>query len=365
MSDQADIIYTKVDEAPELASGSFLPIIQAFAAPAGITVGAKDISLAGRILAQFPDRLTDAQFQSDDLTELGETVKTPGANVIKLPNISASIPQLKAAIAELQSQGYALPDYPDDPQTDEERAIQAKYDIVKGSAVNPVLREGNSDRRAPKAVKEYAKKNPHSMGEWVSTSKTHVSAMSAGDFFSNEKSVTLTEVQAGPARIEFEAANGAVKLLKDDLKLQSGEVIDSTYMSAKALRAFLKAQVKEAKDQGVLFSLHIKATMMKVADPIVFGHAVSVFLEDVIAKHGATLSELGFDPDLGLGDLEAKIATLPDDRRAQLEADLKAALDAGPAMYMVNSDRGITNLHVSSDVIVDASMPALIRAGGK
>jgi len=365
MSDQMDIIYTKVDEAPELASGSFLPMIRAFTAPAGITVGTKDISLAGRILAQFPGRLTEAQFQSDDLTELGELVKTPGANVIKLPNISASIPQLKAAISELQSQGYDLPNYPDDPQTDDDHAVQAKYDIVKGSAVNPVLREGNSDRRAPKAVKEFAKKNPHSMGAWQSSSKTHVSSMSEGDFLTNEKSATITDAQAGDARIEFVAGDGAVTVLKDAITLQPAEVVDSTFMGAKALRAFLETQVKEAKDQGVLFSLHVKATMMKVADPIVFGHAVSVFLADFYAKYADMLSELGADPDNGLGELEAKIATLPEGKRGEVEADLKAAMNAGPDLYMVNSDRGITNLHVSSDVIIDASMPALIRAGGK
>lgn len=365
MSDQADIIYTKVDEAPELASGSFLPMIRAFAAPAGVTVGTKDISLAGRILAQFPDRLRPEQVQPDDLSALGELVRTPDANVIKLPNISASVPQLKAAVAELQDKGYALPDYPDDPQTGEDRAVRAKYDAVKGSAVNPVLREGNSDRRAPKAVKEYARQNPHSMGEWLPSSKTHVASMSGGDFFSNEKSVTVAAAQAGDARIEFADKAGAVTVLKGPIPLQPAEVVDATFMSVKALRAFLEAQMREAKDQGVLFSLHVKATMMKVADPIIFGHAVSVFLADVFAKHGDTLAELGADPDNGLRELESKIATLAGDRRTALEADLKAALDAGPDMYMVNSGRGVTNLHVSSDVIIDASMPALIRAGGK
>jgi len=365
MSDQADIIYTKVDEAPELASGSLLPIIQAFTAPAGISVGTKDISLAGRILAQFPDRLTDAQFQSNDLTELGALVKAPGANVIKLPNISASIPQLKAAITELREKGYDLPDYPEDPQTDEERAVQAQYDMVKGSAVNPLLREGNSDRRAPKAVKEYARKHPHSMGEWLPTSKTHVAAMSGGDFFSNEKSVTVSDAQAGPARIEFVAGDGTVTVLKDDLDLLPAEVIDGTFMNVAALRVFLEAQIKDAKEQAVLFSLHLKATMMKVADPIIFGHAVSVFLKDLFAKHGESLASVGVDPDNGIGDLEDKIADLPAERCAAIEADLKAAMAAGPELYMVNSDKGITNLHVPSDVIVDASMPALIRAGGK
>jgi len=365
MSDRIDIIYTKVDEAPELASGSFLPIIQAFTGPAGINVGTRDISLAGRIISQFPDRLTPEQGQPDDLAELGDLVKTPEANVIKLPNISASIPQLKAAITELQEQGYALPDYPEDPATDEERAIQAKYDAVKGSAVNPVLREGNSDRRAPNAVKEYAKKNPHRMGAWASDSKTHVASMSGGDFFSNEKSTTITEAQAGDARIEFVGADGAVTVLKEKTPLQPGEVVDATFMSAKALSAFLAEQVAEAKDQGVLFSLHMKATMMKVSDPIVFGHAVSVFLKDVFDKHGDTLTSLGVDPNNGIGDLEAKIQSLPGDQRAAVEADIRACLEAGPDMYMVNSDRGITNLHVPSDVIIDASMPALIRGGGK
>jgi len=365
MSDRIDIIYTKVDEAPELASGSFLPIIRAFTGPAGIHVGTRDISLAGRIISQFPDRLTADQAQSDDLAELGDLVKTLEANVIKLPNISASIPQLKAAITELQEQGYALPDYPEDPATDEERAVQAKYDAVKGSAVNPVLREGNSDRRAPNAVKEYAKKNPHRMGAWASDSKTHVASMAGGDFFSNEKSTTISEAQAGDARIEFVGADGAVTVLKEKTPLQPGEVVDATFMSAKALSAFLAEQVQAAKDQGVLFSLHMKATMMKVSDPIVFGHAVSVFLKDVFDKHGDTLASLGVDPNNGIGDLEAKIQSLPEDQRAAVEADIKACLEAGPDMYMVNSDRGITNLHVPSDVIIDASMPALIRGGGK
>ncbi|MDD9877270.1 MAG: NADP-dependent isocitrate dehydrogenase [Magnetovibrio sp.] len=365
MTDQTDIIYTKVDEAPELASGSFLPIIRAFTGVAGITVGTKDISLAGRILAQFPDSLTDAQKQSDDLAELGELVKTPGANVIKLPNISASVPQLKAAIKELQDQGHAIPDYPDDPQTDAERAAQAAYDRVKGSAVNPVLREGNSDRRAPNAVKEYAKKNPHSMGAWASDSKTHVASMTGGDFFSNEKSTTITEAQAGDARIVFEGADGAALVLKEKTPLLAGEVVDATFMSAKALAAFLAAEVADAKAQGILFSLHLKATMMKVSDPVLFGHGVRAYLKDFLDKHGAALDDAGFDPNNGIGDLESRIASFDADKRAEMEADLKACMDAGTAMYMVNSDKGITNLHVPSDVIIDASMPALIRAGGK
>ncbi len=365
MTEKADIIYTTVDEAPELASGSFLPIIRAFAKPAGITFGTKDISLAGRILSQFPSYLKPDQRQPDDLAELGELVTTPDANVIKLPNISASVPQLKEAIRELQGQGYALPDYPEDPKTDEERQIQAAYDRVKGSAVNPVLREGNSDRRAPKAVKEYAKKNPHSMGAWASTSKTHVASMPGNDFFANEKSTTITTAQVGDARIEFVGGDGAVTVLKQKTPLQLGEVVDATFMSANALRSFLAAEVADAKAKDVLFSIHVKATMMKVSDPIIFGHAVRVYLKDVFDKHAATFDEIGVDADLGIGDLEEKIKTLPEARRAEIEADIKACMAAQPDMYMVNSDRGITNLHVSSDVIIDASMPALIRAGGK
>lgn len=365
MTDKIDIIYTKVDEAPELASGSLLPILKAFMGPAAITVGTKDISLAGRILAQFADRLPPEQRQADDLAELGELVKQPGANVIKLPNISASVPQLKAAINELQGQGYAIPDYPENPSSDEERAVQAAYGRVMGSAVNPVLREGNSDRRAPNAVKAFARKHPHSMGAWAPDSKTHVATMAGGDFRANEKSTTITDAQAGDARIEFAGADGTVTVLKAKTPLQPGEVVDATFMSAKALRAFLAEQVADAKAQGVLFSVHLKATMMKVSDPVIFGHAVSVYLKDVFAKHAATLAELDVDPNNGIGDLEAKIATLPADKRAAIAADIAAALGSGPAMYMVNSDKGISNLHVPSDVIVDASMPALIRAGGK
>ncbi len=361
----ADIIYTKVDEAPELASASLLPIIRAFTKEAGITVGTKDISLAGRILANFPQYLTDAQKQSDDLAELGKLVTQPDANVIKLPNISASQPQLNAAIKELQAQGYAIPSYPDSPSTDEEKAVKATYDAIKGSAVNPVLREGNSDRRAPKAVKEYAKKNPHSMGTWLPTSQTHVSTMGHDDFASNEKSVTVAAASAGTAKIEFVGTDGAVTVLKDNLKLTEGDVLDGTFMSAKALRTFLEKEIEDAKAKGVLFSVHLKATMMKVSDPIIFGHVVSVFLKDVFAKHADTLAAAGVNPDLGIADLEAKVAALPADKAAEIQADIKAALDNGPAMYMVNSDKGITNLHVSSDVIIDASMPALIRAGGK
>ncbi len=365
MSDHADIIYTKVDEAPELASGSLLPIIRSFLRPSGITVGVKDISLAGRILAQFPDRLSDEQRQPDDLAELGEMVKTPAANIIKLPNISASVPQLKGAIAELQAQGYPVPDYPDDPQTEEERRVRVAYDSVKGSAVNPILREGNSDRRAPNAVKEYARKNPHRMGTWTAASKTHVASMPGSDFFANEVSTTITEAQAGDARIEFVAADGTTSVLKESVPLQPGEVVDASFMSVGALRSFLAEQIAEAKAQGVLFSLHLKATMMKVSDPVIFGHAVYVFFKDVFDKHSATLAELGVDPNNGVGDLLAKIQSLPGGKRSEIEADFKACLERQPAMYMVNSDRGITNLHVPSDVIIDASMPALIRDGGK
>jgi len=361
----ADIIYTKVDEAPELASASFLPIIRAFTKEAGISIGTKDISLAGRILANFSQYLTDSQKQSDDLAELGQLVKEPQANVIKLPNISASQPQLNAAIKELQAQGYKIPSYPESPASDEEKAIKASYDAIKGSAVNPVLREGNSDRRAPKAVKEYAKKNPHSMGEWLPSSRTHVSTMGQNDFASNEKSVTIAAASTGTAKIEFVGKDGAVTVLKNDFPLDEGDVVDATFMSMKALRTFLEAEIADAKAKGVLFSVHLKATMMKVSDPIIFGQVVSVFLKDFFAKHGNALEAIGVNPDLGIADLEAKIATLPAEKAGEIEADLKAALDNGPAMYMVNSDKGLTNLHVSSDVIIDASMPALIRAGGK
>ena len=362
---QADIIYTKVDEAPELASASFLPIIRSFTSAAGIALETRDISLAGRILAGFADRLTPEQRPKDDLAELAELVKTPKANVIKLPNISASVPQLKAAITELQSQGYALPDYPEDPQSDEERAVQAVYDRIKGSAVNPVLREGNSDRRAPRAVKAFAKKNPHSMGAWSADSKTHVASMTGGDFFSNETSTTITPQQAGDGRIEFIDSEGKTSVLEEPLALPEGAVVDATFMSVKALRAFLAAQMDEAKAQGVLFSLHLKATMMKVSDPIIFGHAVSVFFDDLFAKNAGTFAELGVDPNNGFGDVVAKVQTLPTERRAAIEGEIQTCLAWRPALFMVNSDKGITNLHVPSDVIIDASMPAIIRAGGK
>jgi len=362
---QPDIIYTKVDEAPQLASESFLPIIRAFTQVAGISVGTKDISLAGRVLANFPEKLKDEQRQSNDLAELGELVKKPEANVIKLPNVSASIPQLKDAIKELQEQGFDIPSYPEDPQNDAERDIQARYDMIKGSAVNPVLREGNSDRRAPKAVKDYAKKNPQRMGEWRKNSKSHVASMKSGDFRSNEKSTTISNASAGDARIEFIDENGDVTVLKKKTALQSGAVVDATLIGQRALRAFYKEQIKEAKEQGVLFSLHLKATMMKVSDPIIFGHAVYVFFKEVLEKHVTVFADLGVDPDNGLGDLLKKIQALPEDQRAAIEVDIQSCLEKRPALYMVNSDRGITNLHVPSDVIIDASMPVVIRSGGK
>ena len=360
-----DILYTTVDEAPELASASLLPIIQSFARAADIQVEKRDISLAGRIIAAFSNDLTDTQQQKDHLAELSQLVKTPAANVIKLPNISASVPQLISAIAELQEQGYALPDYPEKPQTEAESAIRARYDAIKGSAVNPVLREGNSDRRAAKAVKQHAMQNPHSMGEWIASSKTHVASMSSDTFFANEKSATLSDAQAGPAKIEFIDSAGQVSVLKEDLNLQSGTIVDATYMSTAALRTFLKAEIADAKAKDVLFSLHLKSTMMKVSDPIIFGHVVAVFLEKLFEKHAATLKDLGFHPNFGIGDLQTRLATLDSDKRAAIDADLAKVFAEQPALYMVNSDKGISNLHVSSDVIIDASMPALIRAGGK
>ena len=365
MSAQPDIIYTKVDEAPELASGSFLPIIQSFAKAAGVTVGTKDISLAGRILAQFSDKLKPEQRQPDDLALLGELVEKPEANVIKLPNISASLPQIKGAIAELQSQGYAVPDYPEDPKNDEEREIKAKYDKVKGSAVNPVLRQGNSDRRASASVKQYAKKNPHKMGKWTKDSRTHVAHMTSGDFFGNEKSATITDQTAGQGRIEFVAGDGSVKVLKDKLTLKAGDVLDASVMSCRALRQFLKEQVADAKQSGILWSLHLKATMMKVSDPIMFGHAVTVYFEDVFKKHEKVFNELGVNPSNGLGDVYAKIGKLPAAQQEEIKADIQAALKNGPALAMVDSDKGITNLHVPSDIIIDASMAAALRTSGK
>ncbi|MFL2794497.1 MAG: NADP-dependent isocitrate dehydrogenase [Paracoccaceae bacterium] len=355
-----DILYTIVDEAPELASASLLPVIRFFSKAAGINVGTKDISLAGRIISTFSEYLAEEQQQSDDLANLGEIVKTKNANVIKLPNISASVPQLLSAISELQNQGYNLPNYPEAPKTDEEREIQARYDSIKGSAVNPVLREGNSDRRAAKAVKNYAMANPHSMGTWSSDSKTHVSSMTGNDFYSNEKSATITPSQTGNAKIEFIGDDGTVNLLKDNIYLEEGTVVDATFMSSEALRLFLKKQIAEAKNQDLLFSVHLKATMMKVSDPIIFGHAVSSFFEKSFQKHNGALKKLGANPNLGLGDILEKITVIP-----EILEDFKAEMSNGPKMYMVDSDRGITNLHVPSDVIIDASMPALIRAGGK
>ena len=353
-----DIVYTTVDEAPELASASLLPIIQAFAKAADVTVDTRDISLAGRIIATFPDYLTDDQKISDDLAALGEWVKTPEANVIKLPNISASVPQLVAAIKELQGQGYALPDYPEEPKTDAEKEIRARYDTIKGSAVNPVLREGNSDRRAAKAVKAYAQSNPHRMGEWTAESKTRVASMDGNDFFSNEVSATLPA--AATAKIVLETASGEEIVLKDGVSYPAGTVVDATFMSAKALDSFLEAEIEKTKEEGVLFSLHMKATMMKVSDPIIFGHAVKAWLKPVFEQYGDKMKSLGVDPNSGLGDLLARVKD---------DAEIMAAIDAvtaeRPPMYMVNSDKGITNLHVPSDVIIDASMPALIRGGGK
>ena len=358
-----DIIYTKVDEAPQLASASLLPIIRSFAAAAGVSVGVRDISLAGRIIAAFPERLTEAQRQPDDLAELGALVTTPTANVVKLPNISASVPQLLAAVKELQAQGYDLPDYPEDPQTEAEREARRRYDAIKGSAVNPVLREGNSDRRAAVAVKNYAKANPHSMGEWKADSKTRVSTMAGGDFRSNETSVTLSTAQAGAARIEHVAPDGTVTVLKDKVTYHAGTVVDATFMSVAALRRFLAEQIEVSKREGVLFSVHLKATMMKVSDPIIFGHAVKAFLAPVFDKHGAALQAAGADPNAGLGVMLERIGEMPDGKA--ILAEIEAVMAERPPLYMVNSDKGITNLHVPSDVIIDASIPALIRAGGK
>ncbi|WP_299621933.1 NADP-dependent isocitrate dehydrogenase [uncultured Tateyamaria sp.] len=362
-STPSDIIYTKVDEAPQLASASLLPIIRTFADAAGISVGTKDISLAGRIIATFPEHLTEDQRQADDLAELGELVKNPTANVIKLPNISASVPQLVAAIKELQGQGYNLPDYPEEPGTDAEKEVRARYDAIKGSAVNPVLREGNSDRRAAAAVKAYAQANPHSMGTWSAESKTRVSTMSEGDFRSNETSVTLSGRQAGPVRIEHEAADGTITVLKDGVEFPAGTIVDATFMSAKALDAFLAEQIEVTKVDGTLFSLHLKATMMKVSDPILFGHAVMAYLKPVFDAHGEALDAAGVDPNSGLGAVLDVIDTMPNG--AAIKAEIDALMAERPPLYMVNSDKGITNLHVPSDVIIDASMPALIRAGGK
>ena len=356
------IIWSKIDEAPALATYSLLPIVNAFTKAAGVVVETRDISVAGRIIANFPDYLTEAQRMPDFLAELGELTQKLEANIIKLPNVSASIPQLKAAIKELQEQGYKLPDYPEDPQNDAEKALNVRYAKCLGSAVNPVLREGNSDRRSARAVKEYAKKFPHKMGAWKADSKTHVSHMTAGDFYHSEKSVTIKE--AGNVRIEFVDQTGAVKVLKEKLALQAGEILDGAFMSAKALRIFIAEQIADAKAQGVLFSVHLKATMMKISDPIMFGHFVSVFYKDVFEKHAATFTELGVNPDLGMGDLYVKLNKLPEAKQAEIEADIQEVYKKQPPLAMVDSDKGITNLHASNDIIIDASMPVVVRDSG-
>ena len=363
MSENRTILYTKTDEGPALATYALLPIIQAFAAPSNVTIELRDISLAARILAQFPERLTAEQRVADELTNLGNVALTPEANIIKLPNISASVPQLKAAVSELQAHGYDLPDYPEAPQTDEDQAIKDRYAVAMGSAVNPVLRQGNSDRRAPAAVKQYARNHPHSMGAWSADSKTHVSTMDHGDFFHNEQSHTFDK--GTTVRFEHVAADGTVTVLKEGLELLDGEILDSTFMSKKALTSFLEAQIDEAREMGVLFSLHLKATMMKVSDPIMFGHGVRAYFRDLIAKHGATFEELGVNFNNGFGDLLNRIAELPADKQAEIQADIDAAYAKGPDLAMVNSDKGITNLHVPSDVIIDASMPAMLRTSGQ
>jgi isocitrate dehydrogenase len=363
MSKAPTIIYTQTDEAPALATYSLLPIVQAFSKHAGLNVETRDISLSGRILAVFADLLPEAQRVPNALSELGKLTLAPEANIIKLPNISASVPQLKEAIAELQAHGYAVPEYPEVPKNDAEKDAKARYDKVKGSAVNPVLREGNSDRRAPKAVKDYARKHPHSMGKWSPDSRTNVATLGKDDFFANEKSVTVST--ATDVKIELVAADGSVSVLKDKFALKAGEILDATVLRKRALVAFYEEQIARAKRDGLLLSLHLKATMMKVSDPIIFGHAVRVFFKDLLAKHSATFEKLGVDLNNGFGDLVQKIQSLPAEQRAQIEADIQAAYAAGPGLSYVNSDQGITNLHVPSDVIVDASMPALIRAGGK
>lgn len=358
----AKIIYTKTDEAPALATQSFLPIVKAFIAPSGIEIETKDISLGGRIIASFPENLNTDQKQADALAELGVLAKSPDANIIKLPNISASVPQLKEAIKELQESGFNIPSYPEDPENDTEKDIQTRYNKIKGSAVNPVLREGNSDRRAPKAVKQYARNNPHSMGAWISDSKTHVSHMNGGDFRTNEKSITMSKDSS--VDIEFTDANGNSTILKKNISLLDGEIIDTTILSKKALVSFFKEQFKNAKEQNVLLSLHMKATMMKVSDPIIFGHAVRVFFAPVFEKYEEVLEELGVDVNNGFGDLISKIKELPSDQKSEIEDTIKTCFEDGPDLAMVDSDKGITNLHVPSDVIIDASMPAMIRTSG-
>ncbi|MCU7995195.1 NADP-dependent isocitrate dehydrogenase [Shewanella glacialipiscicola] len=357
------IIYTETDEAPALATLSLLPIIRTFTNAAGVAVETRDISLSGRIIASFPEQLTDAQKMADHLTELGELANQPEANIIKLPNISASVPQLKACIVELQQKGYDIPNYPDEPKTDAEKSIKTRYDKIKGSAVNPVLREGNSDRRAPLSVKNFAKKHPHSMGKWASDSKSHVAHMTDGDFYGSEQSVTLSDV--GSVNIVLTQKDGQEVVLKSGLKLLAGEIIDAAVLSKKALVSFYEREIENAKAEDVLLSLHLKATMMKVSDPIMFGHAVKVFFKPVFDKHATLFAELGVDVNNGFGDVYAKIATLPADSRAEVEADIAAVYAARPALAMVDSDKGITNLHVPSDIIIDASMPAAIRSSGQ
>jgi isocitrate dehydrogenase len=357
------IIYTETDEAPALATYSLLPIVKAFTRSSGIAIETRDISLSGRIIASFPEYLTEDQRIGDHLAELGELANTPEANIIKLPNISASIPQLKAAIKELQAQGYKLPEYSEDPKSDEEKEARARYDKIKGSAVNPVLREGNSDRRAPLSVKNYARKNPHKMGAWSADSKSHVAHMSKGDFYGTEKSALIAD--AGSVKIELVAQDGTTKVLKEKTPVLAGEIIDASVLNKNALREFIAAEIEDAKKQGVLFSLHLKATMMKISDPIIFGHFVSVFYGEALKKHADTLKQINVDLNNGIGDLYAKIKTLPADKQAEIEADIQAVYATRPALAMVNSDKGITNLHVPSDVIVDASMPAMIRDSGK
>jgi isocitrate dehydrogenase len=363
MSNTPKIIYTLTDEAPYLATHSLLPIVKAFTATAGVTVETRDISLAGRIIAQFPDILPDNQKIADDLTELGQLATTPDANIIKLPNISASMPQLKASIKELQSQGYALPDYPEEPKDVADWNVKARYDKVKGSAVNPVLREGNSDRRAPLSVKNYARKHPHKMGAWSKDSKTHVAHMDGGDFYGSEKSTVVSK--AGNVKIEFFGKDGSNAVLKEKTSLKDGEIIDASVMSKKALASFIDAQIEDAKKQGVLFSVHLKATMMKVSDPILFGQFVTEFYKDVLSKHADALKSVGFEPNNGIGDLYARLGQLPQAKQDEILADINAEYAKRPALAMVNSDKGITNLHVPSDVIIDASMPAMIRDSGK
>src|SRR3954469_15212008 len=361
-NDRHTIIYTHTDEAPALATRSLLPVVNAFTRVAGVQVELRDISLSGRVLATFPEGLTPEQRINDDLAELGELVQRPEANVIKLPNVSASIPQLKATIEELRGKGYSLPDYPDEPSTPEEQEIQTRYDKVKGSAVNPVLREGNSDRRAPASVKNYARSHPHKMGAWASDSKTHVSTMGHDDFRSNEQSVTFAH--ADDLKVELVASDGSVTVLKESIPVLAGEIVDATFMSARNLDAFLAEQMTASQEQGVLFSIHLKATMMKVSDPIAFGHAVKTYFADVFSKYGDTFDRIGVNPNDGLADVLTRVAALPDAERAAIEGAISARLADGPALAMVDSDRGITNLHVPSDIIVDASMPAMIRTSG-